>query len=98
MISELCSLNLELKTYGHDLHACYRKAKELKPFKECANDVDAMRMLVDLNRSHGLRHIRTGAKQLPLWSNVHTLAVRLHQAIAQTMDFKTFTMTFGSCQ
>jgi hypothetical protein len=90
------------KKYGHDLHACYRKAKELgllKLFKEHANDVDAMRMLVDLNQGHGLRYIRTGAKQFPLWSIVYPLAARLHQAVAPAVGCKkTFTMAFGGYQ
>lgn len=87
------------KKYGHDLHACYRRAKELgllKLFKEHANDVDAMRMLVDLNQRHGLRYIRTGAKQFPLWSIVYPLAARLHQAVAPAVGYNnTFTMSFG---
>lgn len=90
------------KKYGYDLHACYRKAKELgllKLLKEHANDVDAMRMLVDLNQGHGLRYIRTGAKQFPLWSVVYPLAAQLHQAIAPAVGYtKTFTMAFGGYQ
>lgn len=68
-----------LEECSHDLHACDRKAKELgllKLLQEYSNDVDAMRMLVDLNHSHGLRYIRTGAKQFPLWSIVDPLVRR----------------------
>jgi hypothetical protein len=87
--------------FGHDLHTCYRKSKELgllDIFKEHPNDVDAMRMLVDLNRDQGLRYIKTGMKHFPLWSLVDPLAVRLHQAVAPAVGFHTFTAAFGRCQ
>jgi hypothetical protein len=87
------------KKYGHDLHACYRKAKELgllKIFKESQDDSNAMQMLVGLNDRHGLRYIRTGMKQFPLWSIVEPLAVRLHQAVAPVVGYHSFTRTYGS--
>lgn len=87
--------------YGHDLHACYRKAKELDllaSFKEHPNDVSAMRMLVNLNHKHGLRYINTGMKHFPHWSLVDPLAVRLHQAVAPAVGYKTFTKVFGGYQ
>ncbi|WP_233890104.1 hypothetical protein [Paraburkholderia flagellata] len=87
------------KKYGHDLHACYRKAKELgllKIFKETPDDLIAMRMLVGLNDRHGLRYIRTGMKQFPLWSIVEPLAVRLHQAVAPAVGYRSFAKTYGS--
>jgi hypothetical protein len=83
--------------YGHDLHACHKKAKELgllSIFKEQANDTDAMRMLVGLNEHQGLRYIKTGMKQFPLWSLVEPLAVRLHQAVAAEVGYKSFTVTY----
>ena len=86
---------------GHDLHACYRKSKELGLlgiFKEHAKDVDAMRMLVDLNRDQGLRYIKTGVKHFPLWSLVDPLAVRLHQAVAPVVGYLTFSVAFGGYQ
>lgn len=93
-----------LEECSHDLHACDRKAKELgllKLFQEYSNDVGAMRMLVDLDQSHGLRYIRTGTKQFPLWSIVDPLVARLHQAIVPAVGYnRTFTMAFGGygCQ
>jgi hypothetical protein len=84
--------------YGHDLHACYRKAKELGllgSFSETYNDVNAMQMLVGLNDRHGLRYIRTGTKHFPLWSIVAPLAVRLHQAVAPAVGYHSFTKTYG---
>lgn len=86
------------KKYGHDLHACYRKAKELgllKIFKETPDDLNAMQMLVGLNDRHGLRYIRTGTKQFPLWSIVEPLAVRLHQAVASVVGYRSFAKTYG---
>ncbi|MBT9488827.1 MAG: hypothetical protein IV093_15090 [Rubrivivax sp.] len=85
------------KKYGHDLHACHRKAKELgllSIFNEEVNDADAMRMLVCLNEHQSLRYIRTGTKDFPLWSLVEPLAVRLHQAIATEVGYKTFNITY----
>ena len=87
--------------FGHDLHAAYRKSKELgllDIFKEHPNDVDAMRMLVDLNVGQGLRYIKTGVKHFPLWSLVDPLAVRLHQAVAPVVGFSTFTVSFTAYQ
>ena len=89
---------LRSKKYGHDVHACYRKSKELgllHRFSEQTADVDGLRLLIDLNNDHGLRYIKTGSKQFPLWSLVAPLAVRLHQAVAPLVGCKTFTSAFG---
>jgi hypothetical protein len=86
------------RTFVHDLHACYRKAKELglhEVFKEHANDALAMDLLVGLNVGHGMRYIKTGAKEFPSWSIVDPLAVRLHQAIAPLTGYHSFTAIFG---
>lgn len=90
--------DLRSEKYGHDLHACYRKAKELgllDIFEETQNDSNAMQMLVALNDRHGLRYIRTGMKQFPLWSIVEPLAVRLHQAVAPVVGYHSFTKAYG---
>ncbi|MGF6812212.1 hypothetical protein OKW30_007404 [Paraburkholderia sp. Clong3] len=86
------------REYGHDLHGCFRKAKELgllDVFTMRVGDADAMDMLVALNHRQGLRYIRTGKKHFPLWSIVERLAVRLHQAVAPIVGCKTFDVTFG---
>lgn len=86
------------RRYGHDLHACYRKAKELlllDHFSEDERDARAMGMLVELNRDHALRYIKTGYKQFPSWAIVEPLAVRLHQAIAPIVGYHSFTISFG---
>jgi hypothetical protein len=85
------------KKFGHDLHACHRKAKELglhEIFKERPVDADAMRMLVGLNDAQGLRYIKTGMKHFPLWSIVEPLAVRLHQAVAANVGFDSFLKSY----
>ena len=89
------------KKFGHDLHACHRKAKELRlheVFKELPVDSDAMRMLVGLNDQQGLRYIKTGMKQFPLWSIVEPLAVRLHQAVAAHIGLKSFDKSYQGYQ
>ncbi|KVF71609.1 hypothetical protein WS75_21825 [Burkholderia sp. FL-7-2-10-S1-D7] len=86
------------KKYGHDLHACYRAAKQLdllRIFDEKQADRNAMELLAGLNDRHGLRYIRTGMKQFPLWSIVEPLAVRLHQAVAPVVGYYSFTKAYG---
>lgn len=89
------------KKFGHDLHTCYRKAKELglhEVFKELPVDNDAIRMLVGLNHQQGLRYIKTGMKHFPLWSIVEPLAVRLHQAVAPLVGFESFNKSYQGYQ
>lgn len=89
------------KKFGHDLHACHRKAKELglnEIFKELPADDAAMRMLVGLNDQQGLRYIKTGMKHFPLWSIVEPLAVRLHQAVAPLVGFESFNNSYQGYQ
>lgn len=86
------------RKYGHDLRACYRKAKELglkDVFDMQADDMRAMLMLIELNKGMGLRYIRTGFKQFPSWAIVEPFAVRLHQAVAPLVGYKTFTAAFA---
>ena len=83
--------------YGHDLHACNKKAKELglhSVFKEFPSDDKAMRLLVALNEHQGLRYIKIGMKHFPLWSMVEPLAVRLHQSVALEVGYKSFNKTY----
>ena len=88
---------LRSRTYGHDIHACYRKAKEiglLRIFGEQREDIEALSLLADLNKDQGLRYIRTGAKTFPSWGIVEPFAVRLHQAVAPLVGYKTFSKAF----
>ena len=83
--------------YGHDLHACNKKAKELglhSVFNEFPSDDKAMRLLVALNEHQGLSYIKTGMKHFPLWSTVEPLAVRLHQSVALEVGYKSFNKTY----
>jgi len=85
--------------YGHDLRACYRKAKELglsDIFKVRSDDLRALWLLIQLNEKHELRYIRTGAKRFPSWAIVEPLAVRLHQVVAPYVGYRrTFTKVYG---
>lgn len=95
------SRDLRGRVLGHDLHACHRKAKEIGlsgVFNEQPNDVAAMQMLVGMNEHQGLRYIRTGMKRFPYWSVVEPLAVRLHQAVAAEVGYKSFTVSFPEYQ
>jgi hypothetical protein len=90
--------DLSGKRYGHDLKACYRKAKELQlldHFHEHEDDVLALRLLMDLNAQHQLRYIKVGFKQFPSWAIVEPLAIRLHQAVAPLVDARTFDIRFN---
>lgn len=90
--------DLSSKKYGHDLHVCYRKANELRLldfFDEKPDDIRAMKLLTALNQNHSLRYIQTGMKEFPLWSLVDPLAVRLHQAVAPIVGYKSFSVGFA---
>lgn len=85
------------KNFGHDLRRCYRKAKELglsEEFRMHANDMRAMLMLLNLDERQGLRYIRTGLKRFPSWAIVEPFAVRLHQAIASQVGYKSFHISY----
>lgn len=88
---------LSSRKYGHDLRACYRKAKELglkTVFKMHSNDMRAMLMLIELNENHELRYIRTGYKRFPSWAIVEPFAVRLHQAVAPLVGYRSFDVIY----
>ncbi|MBT2791942.1 hypothetical protein [Paraburkholderia strydomiana] len=87
------------REYGHDLHACFRRAKELgllEIFAMRDGDAKAFELLSKLNADQGLRYVRTGLNEFPSWAIVAPLAVRLHQAIAPLVGYeKTFRVHFG---
>jgi hypothetical protein len=100
--SGVSASELSTKRYGHDLHACYRKAKEfglLAQFKVGKDDLLAMGLLINLNQSHGLRYIQIGPKRFPSWGIVERFAVRLHQAVAKCIhpNCETFSARFSTC-
>lgn len=88
---------LRSKKYGHDIQACYRKAKELglcAHFKMSPDDEGTMVMLIDMNTDHALRYIRIGFRRFPPWEKVEQFAKRLQQAVALNVGFrKTFNGT-----
>ncbi|MCL4182793.1 MAG: hypothetical protein KJ011_05025 [Burkholderiaceae bacterium] len=89
---------LRLK-YGHSLKACYRKAKELglfDVFRQHENDEAALHLLAEINNAHELRYIRTGFKTFPSWAIVEPFAVRLHQAVAPLVGYKSFTKSYAA--
>lgn len=86
------------REYGHDLKSCLRKAKELglqDIYKMREGDEKAMDLLCALNVDQGLRYVRRGWKEFPSWAIVEPFAVRLHQAVAPLVGYKTFTVHFG---
>lgn len=85
------------REYGHDLQLCFRKAKELglhDIYRMREGDEKAMGLLSALNVDQGLRYIRKGWKEFPSWAIVEPLAVRLHQAVAPLVGYKTFNVHF----
>jgi hypothetical protein len=81
------------KTYGHDVLACLRKAKEMglgAVYKLTPEDDEALRLLFAMNHHQGLRYIKTGVKQYPYWSIVEPFAVKLHQSVARVLKGRTF--------
>ena len=70
------------------------EARRLDQAGQQANDAAAMRMLVGLNEHQGLRYIKTSMKHFPLWSLVEPLVVRLHQAVAIEVGYKSFNITY----
>ena len=90
---------LEKRALGHDLAALHAKANDLGLkafFALTASDVEAFKMLIELNENHQLRYIQTGWKRFPSWAIASPLAIRLHQAVAALMGAKSFTMSIGS--
>lgn len=87
------------KHFGHDLRRCYRKAKKFglgEVLKMRADDMRAMLMLLALNEKQGLRYIHTGFKRFPSWAIVEPFAVRLHQAVARQIGYRSFDISHPS--
>jgi hypothetical protein len=85
------------KDLGHDLAALYAKARELgldALHVLTAEDAEAFDMLVVVNEFHQLRYIQTGFKTFPFWAVVEPLAVRLHQAVAPLVGYKSLNIAY----
>jgi hypothetical protein len=81
------------KKYGHKLSKCLIDSNKLgleAIFEMNDDDRKAFELLIELNRGNQLRYIQTGFKTYPLWSIVEPLAVRLHQAVAKEVGYRSF--------
>lgn len=84
---------LRHRKYGHDLHACHRKAKELgllshaqfKPEEEGAMD-----LLNALYSTKQLEYIVTGTKALPLFHLVESFARKLIRGVSGHVGYTMF--------
>jgi hypothetical protein len=80
---------------GHDLTKCLLMSKEQGlDMNYSANDLSALELLTELNKENQFRYIKTGQKQIPYWSVVEPLAVRLHQAVAKKVGARTFDIFY----
>lgn len=73
---------LRSRALGHDLTACYQKAKEiglLASFEEREEDKSVVVLMTEWNEE--LRYIRTGFRQLPSWTTIESFAARLQRVV-----------------
>ena len=88
---------ISTRELGHDLKALYTKACELglnDLYQLTADDSSAFELLIEVNEFHQLRYIQTGFKTFPSWAIVEPFAVRLHQAVAPKVGFKSLTTSY----
>ena len=91
---------LSKKKYGHNIKACYRKARELGLLRDLEIGLSDLRAIVMLMRldagpAHAMRYIKTGHKRFPSWAIVQPLAVRLHQVVSALVGYgKTFDICY----
>jgi hypothetical protein len=81
---------LRSRDYGHQLHRCLRKAKELEllDLVEITTDEnDALTLLDDLYASKQLQYIVTGLKRYPPFRPIEQLALKLIYAIGREVGF-----------
>lgn len=81
------------KKYGHDLHACQRKAKELGLAKIVSFDpaeAAAVDLLNDLYSTKQLEYIVTGTKIIPIFLLVELFARKLISAVAIDVGYTEF--------
>lgn len=84
---------LRHKQFGHDLHACQRKTKELglaaivsfHPAEE-----GAVELLNNLYSTKQLEYIVTGTKHMPIFGLVESFARKLIRAVAIDVGYKEF--------
>jgi hypothetical protein len=80
----------EIKHFGHNLHTCIRKAKELgllNHVKFSVAEEGAFEILDGLYSTKQLEYIVTGVKQFPLFGLIETFAGKLFNAVAGVIGF-----------
>ena len=80
----------QLKNIGHDLHAAFRKAKELGLLghvKVHGVEEGALEILNQLYSTKQLEYIVTGAKHFPVFGHVETFAVRLFNSVSKVVGY-----------
>lgn len=88
---------LGTRDLGHDLKALYVRACELglgDLYQMTAEDAEVLELLVAANEFHQLRYIQSGFKTFPLWGVAKSFAVRLHQAVAPMVGYKSLTVAY----
>lgn len=80
----------ELRHFGHNLHASFRKAKELGLLSHVqftAPEEDALKILDSLYSTKQLEYIVTGAKQFPIFGLVEGFFAKLFNAVSTVVGF-----------
>ena len=80
----------QLRNYGHSLHKCIRKAKELGLLNHVqfsTPEEGAFEILHNLYSTKQLEYIVTGAKQFPVFGLVESFAAKLFNAVSTTIGF-----------
>ena len=77
--------------FGHSLHTCLRKAKELGLLAHVqftGQEEGAFEILDDLYSTKQLEYIVTGTKHFPVFGLVELFAVKLFNAVSALVGFK----------
>lgn len=89
LLSEGLTLR-ELRHFGHNLHSCIRKAKELGLLSHVQFTVPeegAFEILDGLYSTKQLEYIVTGAKQYPIFGLLEVFAAKLFNAVSEVVGF-----------
>lgn len=84
---------LRHKQYGHDLHACQRKAKELgldAIVSFHSAEEGAVELLNNLYSTKQLEYIVTGTKYMPVFRRVELFTKKLILAVAKDVGYTEF--------
>ena len=77
--------------YGHDLHRCLKKAKELGLLNDVplhADEENAIEILNPLYASKQLQYIETGPKTFPVFGPLERAAVRLLKGVGAQVGYE----------